>query len=214
MMRKQLSAQVLTRCLALSLALAPMQSHADRTIRCDSWGHQYRYCPVNTDGRVEMVKQHSRTSCYEGESWGYDPRGVWVDRGCSADFRVGSDDRGRNRKLAVGALVGLAAIVALAAARNKQQADQAASQEVAAYAVGEFRGVDEVEHTDVELSILPGGSVKGHAGANEFTGTFKDGRLQAGRHVFKVERSGNGFLATDEQNPQHRVAFQRVAVGY
>ena len=34
-------------------------------------------------------------------------------------------------------------------------------------------------------------------------------RLQAGRHAFRVSRSGNGFLAVDERDSGHRVVFQR-----
>jgi ABC-type amino acid transport substrate-binding protein len=49
-MRKQLSAEVLTFCLGVSLAFAPLHSHAEPTIRGDSWGHRYRKCPVDTDG--------------------------------------------------------------------------------------------------------------------------------------------------------------------
>lgn len=38
--------------------------------------------------------------------------------------------------------------------------------------------------------------------------------MEAGRHVFRIERSGNGFLAVDERDSSHRVLFQRVAGGY
>jgi hypothetical protein len=33
-----------------------------------------------------MVRQVGDVQCVEGYTWGYTPRGVWVDRGCQADF--------------------------------------------------------------------------------------------------------------------------------
>jgi len=35
-----------------------------------------------------MVKQNSDSPCQQGYSWGYDREGIWVDRGCRADFAV------------------------------------------------------------------------------------------------------------------------------
>jgi hypothetical protein len=37
---------------------------------------------------VRLLKQNSETPCRQSESWGYDDRGIWVDRGCRADFQV------------------------------------------------------------------------------------------------------------------------------
>jgi hypothetical protein len=198
--------------VCLGLLAGPLPARAEETITCSSHGFGYRYCQVDTDDRVELVYQRSYIDCREGRSWGYDRHGVWVDHGCAAEFRVGNNNRSharRNRALVAGAaLVGLAALAAMSANKKKQEA-----VEVEAWAVGTFTGKDTTERADVELSILPGGSVSGHAGRNEFTGSFKGTRLEAGRHVFQVERSGNGFIATDEKNPAHRVVFQRSDSG-
>ena len=35
-----------------------------------------------------MVRQRSDARCQQGYSWGYDGRGIWVDRGCRADFSI------------------------------------------------------------------------------------------------------------------------------
>ncbi len=35
-----------------------------------------------------MLRQHGNADCRQGYSWGYDQRGIWVDRGCRADFEV------------------------------------------------------------------------------------------------------------------------------
>ena len=38
--------------------------------------------------------------------------------------------------------------------------------------------------------------------------------LVAGKHRFRVQRSGNGFVATDVAAAGHRVVFQRSGSGY
>lgn len=209
-----LPAGVFKRTMAMlvssAMVLGALPVRAEQTIRCDSRGFNYRYCRVDTDNQVELVRQHSLISCRENRSWGYDSRGVWVDRGCSADFRVGRDHHNNNKALA--AVAGIAIIAALAA--NSNNKSKQATEDVSSWAVGTFTGYDEFERTDVELTILPGGSVSGRAGGNTFGGTLNGERLEAGRHVFQLARSGNGFTATDERNASHRVFFQRSASGY
>jgi Protein of unknown function (DUF3011) len=58
------------------------------TIYCASDDMQRHGCPVDARGGVELVRQHSGSPCIYGRTWGYDDRGVWVDRGCRADFAV------------------------------------------------------------------------------------------------------------------------------
>ncbi len=36
-----------------------------------------------------MVHQKSEAKCIQNRTWGYDNRGIWVDRGCRAEFEVG-----------------------------------------------------------------------------------------------------------------------------
>jgi hypothetical protein len=79
--------------LALSLTCAPAALARERHITCGSNNFGYNYCRVYTGGRVRMVHQLSHKSCIEGSTWGYDSQGVWVDKGCRADFIV---DEGYN----------------------------------------------------------------------------------------------------------------------
>lgn len=60
-----------------------------QSLRCESVDGRKRHCPVDTRGGVRLVRQLSRTACIEGDSWGHDRRGVWVQGGCRADFEVG-----------------------------------------------------------------------------------------------------------------------------
>ena len=74
----------------LSAALLPaLSASAEQYVRCESQDYHHRYCRAETDNRAELVRQFSKTRCVLGQSWGYDRRGVWVDRGCAAEFRVG-----------------------------------------------------------------------------------------------------------------------------
>jgi hypothetical protein len=193
--------------MALAAGSAPAGA-GQREIRCDSRGLGYNFCRVDTGGRVELVRKHSLFACNEGRSWGYDDRGVWVDKGCMADFRVGGHHHS-NKAAIAGAVVGLAALAAIATSRNKAEAS-----EVDSWAVGSFNGDDARERVRVSLRILPGGQVNGRAGEQDITGHLQGSRLEAGRQVFRIERQGTGFVAIDERDPSHRVIFNRVASGY
>ena len=58
-------------------------------ISCSSDDGGRHYCPADTHGGVQLVKQRSDSSCEQDRSWGFDRRGIWVDHGCRADFQVG-----------------------------------------------------------------------------------------------------------------------------
>jgi hypothetical protein len=61
----------------------------DRLVTCESDDNRRRLCPADTRGGVELVDQFSRSACIFGTTWGYDRAGIWVDRGCRAQFRLG-----------------------------------------------------------------------------------------------------------------------------
>jgi len=65
-----------------------------QTITCSSDSGNRQYCPANASGGVQLVRQISGSPCTQGYSWGYDSRGIWVDRGCRAEFRVTSGGGG------------------------------------------------------------------------------------------------------------------------
>ena len=59
------------------------------TITCSSNDGRRNLCPVDTSRGVRLVNQRSGSPCVQGSTWGFNRRGVWVDRGCRADFAVG-----------------------------------------------------------------------------------------------------------------------------
>ncbi len=200
-MRKSVAA---TGCLVAATLLAAPARADERTITCESRQFRYNYCRADTDNRVSLTRQRSSTRCQLWQNWGYDNRGVWVDRGCAAEFRVG---RGGSKDAAVAgaAIAGVAIAAAIAASRDKDHH----SDTVPSWAVGTFQGYDENERSDVQLTVYPGGSVSGRAGESSFSGRWDNNRLQAGRKRFRIEQSGNGFVAVEEDGPSNRIYFRR-----
>lgn len=59
-----------------------------RSFVCDAQGPGYRYCRADVRGEVRLIRQLSKNPCRLNDSWGYDRGGVWVDKGCRAEFEV------------------------------------------------------------------------------------------------------------------------------
>jgi hypothetical protein len=77
--------------LLLLLAVLSIYGHGqNQTITCSSNNGRRNVCNVNTRGGVRISRQLSGTPCVQGQSWGWDNNSVWVDRGCRAEFIVGS----------------------------------------------------------------------------------------------------------------------------
>ncbi|HRN62137.1 MAG TPA: DUF3011 domain-containing protein [Luteimonas sp.] len=59
-----------------------------QTVRCESHDNRQRRCSVQGVRSVELVRQLSSTRCVRGQNWNWDRNGIWVDRGCRAEFSV------------------------------------------------------------------------------------------------------------------------------
>jgi hypothetical protein len=58
-------------------------------VTCESSG-SLRTCPAATTWRgARLVTQLSKAPCLQGQSWGVDRRGIWVDKGCRGTFEAG-----------------------------------------------------------------------------------------------------------------------------
>jgi hypothetical protein len=58
-------------------------------ITCESRDYRRTFCAVDVGrGGVQLIDQRSDSPCVEGRSWGWDRRGIWVDRGCEGRFAV------------------------------------------------------------------------------------------------------------------------------
>jgi Protein of unknown function (DUF3011) len=58
-------------------------------VSCSSNDNRRNWCNVDTRGGVRLYKQKSDSPCIQGRTWGYNRNGIWVDRGCRAEFEVG-----------------------------------------------------------------------------------------------------------------------------
>lgn len=118
---------VLTACLVSVLAYAPAVTAQRGTITCESYKNDYHHCYADTRGRVTLIRKLSSKDCVQGRSWGYDNTGVWVDRGCRAEFEYGRDRPAG----AVGGAVSLAVIISNR--RNKEDYDKLSDADKAVY---------------------------------------------------------------------------------
>jgi hypothetical protein len=60
-----------------------------QTINCSSNDGKRNWCAIGTSRDAQLVRQISGSPCVRGSTWGIDNRGLWVDRGCRADFAIG-----------------------------------------------------------------------------------------------------------------------------
>ena len=140
---QRLMCAAVSACLVLLIVQPPPVSAQQGTITCESFNNEYHHCYADTKGRVKLKQQLSSRDCRQGRSWGYDDTGVWVDRGCRAEFEYGRDqdgggNAGRNAAIAVGA--GAAAAIALAliisSRKDKKDYDNLSDADKTAYNKG------------------------------------------------------------------------------
>lgn len=68
---------------------AAQYNQSGNLITCESRHRRLQYCPLSDPGSiVVLVQQLGDVQCVRGETWGNDGRGIWVDRGCKAQFRI------------------------------------------------------------------------------------------------------------------------------
>lgn len=102
------------------------------TITCESGDGREQYCSADTRGGVWLETQLSRAPCRQGETWGYDKRGIWTSNGCRARFGLGRTPSGAgsggSNGNAAAAVAALAIVAAGAAAvhheHNKDRRDR------------------------------------------------------------------------------------------
>lgn len=67
------------------------------TIVCESRDGRRHRCAADTLGQITLGRQLTADNkCVEGRTWGSDSSGIWVDRGCRAEFSI-ADNGGTSR---------------------------------------------------------------------------------------------------------------------
>jgi len=69
-------------------------SYGGGTVRCESQDNRTQRCGMDTRYGVSISRQLSSSPCIQGSTWGYDGSGVWVSRGCRAEFTSGGGGYG------------------------------------------------------------------------------------------------------------------------
>jgi DUF3011 family protein len=60
-------------------------------VTCSSDDGRRNFCSADVSGGVQLIRQRSGSPCVFNRTWGFVmDRGIWVDRGCRADFQVAS----------------------------------------------------------------------------------------------------------------------------
>ncbi|HWW23822.1 MAG TPA: DUF3011 domain-containing protein [Edaphobacter sp.] len=59
-----------------------------RTVTCSSNNGRRNWCDIGGRRDVQLSRQISGSACIRDNTWGVDRSGIWVDRGCRAEFRV------------------------------------------------------------------------------------------------------------------------------
>mgnify|MGYP001773197779 CR=1 FL=1 len=66
-----------------------VNTYTENTVRCESNDYKYHYCRADIGNRVVLLKRKlSDSTCVKGVNWGYNRNGIWVNKGCRADFAV------------------------------------------------------------------------------------------------------------------------------
>src|SRR5215472_3036217 len=93
-----MSVRCLSQCFVFLIALLglPELLTPQQTVRCESNNGSRNYCnaPINNPNQVTIQRQISGSPCVRGSTWGVDNRGIWVDKGCRADFTIGGGGGG------------------------------------------------------------------------------------------------------------------------
>lgn len=180
------------------------------TIRCDSglFGRR-RYCTADTDGEVRLIREFSRRRCDQWRTWGYDRRGVWVDDGCKAEFRVGKGGGiGAGGAVAIGgAVAGAAILAAILANKNNDHKDEVPGAQD--WQVGRFRGFAPAYNRDFDITIDRDGRVNGESQNDPLTGHVTKDRLHLGESEFKLKKEAWGFQATRTDDDKDVIYFRK-----
>ena len=81
----RIPASIATMLLIVAVAVPGFAQYG---LTCASEDGHRHYCSADTRAGVTMQRQRSKSACVQGTTWGFDQQGIWVDRGCRADFIV------------------------------------------------------------------------------------------------------------------------------
>ncbi len=205
--------------LVMVIPVSPVAWAARGTIRCESRNYNRNFCRVDTENNVSLRRQISSAPCQRNRTWGFDNRGIWVDRGCSADFDFGrgnsnnSGNSNNNGAAIAAGILGALALGAVIANSNDQNAQPVpppprppSPQRPPSWAVGTFNAWDPEFRSTVILDVVGDGRVflRDQVGRPINQGVFRDGMVywNNGQRSW-VAREGPGVLLGDVNTGRH-----------
>lgn len=204
--------------LAFAMALGGWQAPAQangREIRCESHGMRHAYCPIGSHGTVRLMETHGAWACREGESYGIETEGIWVDSGCKGTFWVDDKHSSHNadRNAAIAAVVGLGVLAAIAASHDKTDEGRGAGgyQAVPSWAIGSYHGYSPRDRAELTLDVGSSGRIDGRMRGTAMHGRWQPGdslRLEDGR-VFRAARTNQGLRLTQTNDGSNVLEFYR-----
>ena len=75
--------------VAFALLVIPAFAAAQQSIKCEANNDNRKYCGSYNPDQVRFERQISGSPCIQGQTWGVDRQGLWVERGCRAIFTIG-----------------------------------------------------------------------------------------------------------------------------
>src|SRR5690349_8243404 len=204
--------RVVVAMVTVGLVASAVPLSADtQYVRCESASFgRYKECRVKTENRVELVRELSRGKCQQWKSWGYDRDGVWVDRGCRAEFRVGKDGGGigTGGAVAIGAVAGAAILGAILSGKSSEHKDEAVG--APDWARGRFTGFSPKTDTEFDITVGNDGRVNGTADGKPVTGHITtSNRLHLGDAEFDINRESWGFGAKQRDASDNVIYFRK-----
>lgn len=204
---------------------------APREVTCESKHMRHGYCPTGEHGDVRVMTSYGSHPCIEGQTWGTDGSGIWVDRGCYAKFWVDDRKSGHsNRNTAIAAGIGIAAIAAAIASQShdRQQGYVPPPQTsppsyyppsrpsygysyIPSSQIGRFTGFNTVHRAEITVDIDPSGRVMYYAVGQQVSGRLTGNRIYYDNGTsYLLEPTNNGFVLRQDGDPNNATAFQRV----
>jgi Protein of unknown function (DUF3011) len=180
--------RVVSALLIVSLTTFTMAQTGGLT--CSSDDGDYHYCRADTQNQVQLVRQISGSRCEQGYSWGFDPRGIWVDRGCRAQFSYGrvvnthtsSGDNNNNTGAAIaGGILGALILGAAVAAANNNDDSSHDNDRVNYYNDGYRIGRQDADNGRPNYPLYWSGR-RPTKYSNDFDAGYVDGYNGFGRH--------------------------------
>ena len=65
--------------------------------RCEAEDDALVHCAMDTSRDVQLLRQLSEHECIRETSWGVEAQGIWVSRGCRAEFAATPPETGQRR---------------------------------------------------------------------------------------------------------------------